>query len=285
MNLQWFPGHMAKTRRLMTESLKIIDVAAELLDARLPLSSRNPEIDRILGGKPRVILLNKADMADPAATKQWVAYFRAKGYETVEVSCATGQGVNRLSALARNALAEKIQRDKARGINRSVKIMVCGIPNVGKSSFINCAAGRAAARTGDRPGVTRGKQWLRLPSGVELLDMPGILWPKFDNEEVALRLAYTGAIRDEIIDVEELACSLLGFLRENYPEQLTQRYKLEETAGLEDYQVLEMLAKKRGFLVSKGEFDTFRAANILLDEFRGGKLGRITLELPEAPNR
>lgn len=281
MNLQWFPGHMAKTRRLMTESLKITDLAAELVDARLPLSSRNPEIDKILSGKPRIVILNKADMADENANKKWAEYFKSKGIHAIETSCATGKGFNLLTSYAKRALEEKISRDKNRGITRNIKIMVCGIPNVGKSSFINRLAGRAAAKTGDRPGVTRGKQWLRLDSGIELLDMPGILWPKFEDRGAALKLAFTGAIKDEIMDIEELACYLIDFLKKNYAENLINRYKLDSLACLENYEILQMIGKKRGFLISGGEVDTLRAANILMDEFRGCRLGRITLELPE----
>ncbi len=281
MNLQWFPGHMTKTRRMMTESLKIIDVAAELLDARIPMSSRNPEIDKILKNKPRIVVLNKSDMSDPEANKKWIEYFEKQGIYAVEVSCTTGKGINKISEYAKRALNDKIERDKERGINRSVKIMLCGVPNVGKSSFINRVAGKAVTKTGDRPGVTRGKQWLRLPSNVELLDMPGILWPKFESEEVALHLAFTGAIRDEIMDVEEIACRLIELLRQRYPKNLTERYKLDDFEGLTDYEILEMIAQKRGFLSKGKELDTFRAANILLDEFRGCKLGNLTLELPE----
>ncbi len=280
MNLQWFPGHMAKTRRLMGESLKIIDVAAELVDARLPLSSRNPEIDKILENKPRVIILNKSDMADEKTNKEWINYFASQNIKAIEVSCATGKGINQLVPAARAALKDKIERDKKRGINRSTKIMVCGIPNVGKSSLINRIAGRAATKTGDRPGVTKGQQWLRMGDGMELLDMPGILWPKFESDDVALKLAFTGAIKDEIMDVEELACRLIDFLKENYKENLVTRYKLDEIADLKNYEILEMIAKKRGFLISGGELDTLRAANILMDEFRGCKLGRISLESP-----
>ena len=272
---------MAKTRRLMTESLKITDVAAEILDARIPISSRNPEIDKILKNKPRIVVLNKSDMSDPEANKRWIEYFEKQGIHAIAVSCATGNGINKISEYAKRALSDKIARDRERGINRSVKIMLCGIPNVGKSSFINRVAGRAVTKTGDRPGVTRGKQWLRLPSGVELLDMPGILWPKFESSEVALHLAFTGAIKDEIMDIEELACCLIAYLKLHYPENLKSRYKLDDITGLEDYEILEMIAAKRGFLISGGEKDTYRAANILIDEFRGCKLGNITLELPE----
>ncbi len=281
MNLQWFPGHMAKTRRLMADSLKIVDIAVEILDARIPMSSRNPEIDKILRGKPRVVVLNKSDMADPAATKLWVDYFAKKGIAAIEVSCTTGKGINKLTDYAGSQLKEKIERDSKRGISRSIKIMLCGIPNVGKSSFINRVAGKAVTKTGDRPGVTKGKQWLRLASGVEMLDMPGILWPKFESEDVALKLAFTGAIRDEIMDVEELACLLIKFLREKYPQNLCERYKIELKEDYSDYEVLELIAKSRGFLLKKGELDTLRAANILLDEFRGCKLGNITMEIPD----
>ena len=281
MNLQWFPGHMAKTRRMMTDSLKLVDIAAELLDARIPMASRNPEIDKILRGKPRVVILNKSDMADPAANKLWIEYFAKKGITAIEVSCATGKGINKLGSYAEKVLKDKIERDKNRGINRSIKIMLCGIPNVGKSSFINRVAGRAATKTGDRPGVTRGKQWLRLDNGMELLDMPGILWPKFESEDVALKLAFTGAIRDEIMDSEELACLLIKFLREKYLSNLCERYKLDDITDLTDYEVLMHIAEKRGFLLKKGEFDTLRAANILLDEFRDCRLGNITMETPD----
>ncbi|MBR5587012.1 MAG: ribosome biogenesis GTPase YlqF [Clostridia bacterium] len=281
MNLQWFPGHMAKTRRMMQDSLKLCDIAAELLDARIPMASRNPEIDRILGKKPRVVILNKSDMADPETNKAWIEYFAKKGIAAIEVSCATGKGINKLSAYAEKVLKEKIERDKQRGITRSIKIMLCGIPNVGKSSFINRVAGKAVTKTGDRPGVTRGKQWLRLDNGVELLDMPGILWPKFESDDVALKLAFTGAIRDEIMDVEELACLLIKFLRERYESNLIGRYKLENITDLTDYEVLIQIAEKRGFLLKKGEFDTLRAANILLDEFRDCRLGNITMETPD----
>lgn len=280
MNLQWFPGHMAKTRRLMAESLKIVDIVAELVDARLPLSSRNPEIDKIIGAKPRILILNKVDMADESATLKWKNYFEKLGVPVVTVSSINGKGIDKIYKALDEALKEKRNRDMARGINRSVKMMVCGIPNVGKSSLINKIAGRAGAKTGDRPGVTKAQQWIRLKDGIELLDMPGVLWPKFDSEDVALRLAYTGAIKDEIMDVEELACLLLEFLRSNYPEELKNRYKLESIEDKKGYEIMEDICLKRGFLLGKGELDYFRCANILLDEFRGCKIGKITLELP-----
>ena len=280
MNLQWFPGHMAKTRRLMGESLKIVDIVAELVDSRLPLSSRNPEIDKIVGNKPRILIMNKADMADENATESWRRFFEKQGLVVIAVNSLNGKGLEKIGKALDSALKEKKERDAGRGINRSVKMMVCGIPNVGKSSLINKIAGRAGAKTGDRPGVTKSQQWIRLKDGIELLDMPGVLWPKFDSEEVALRLAFTGAIKDEIMDVEELACILLGYLRDNYPQALCERYKLENIEELQNFEIMEQICKKRGFLLGKGEFDYFRCANIVLNEFRDCKIGKITLELP-----
>lgn len=282
MNIQWFPGHMTKAIRMMEENLKLIDVVVELVDARLPQSSRNPKVDELVGSKPHLILLNKSDIADPEATKAWVKYFSQKGIAAVAVSSTTGKSLNFVFDKCRELLSDKIEKQKEKGIvNRSIKIMVCGVPNVGKSSFINKLSGKKSAVTGDRPGVTKGKQWIRLANNFELLDTPGILWPKFDDEEVGLRLAFTGAVKDEIIDVEELACHLLVFLKNNYPNALAERYKMTETDGLEGYELLEYLGRKRGFVVSGGEIDTERAAHILLDEFRGAKLGCITLEKPE----
>ncbi len=281
MNLQWFPGHMARTRKMMAESLKITDVAAELIDARLPLSSRNPEIDKILEGKPRILVLNKIDMADDKATALWIKYFKNKGLNVIAVNSVTGKGLEKISAVLDTALESKRARDAARGINRSVKMMVCGIPNVGKSSFINKIAGRAGAKAENRPGVTKDKQWIRLKDGIELLDMPGVLWPKFDSEKVALRLAFTGAIKDETMDIEELACKLLSFLSENYETALCGRYKLESANGKPGYEILEDICKKRGFLLGKGEYDYYRCANIVLNEFRDCKIGKFTLEFPE----
>lgn len=280
MNLQWFPGHMAKTRRLMGESLKIVDIVAELVDSRLPLSSRNPEIDKIVAGKPRILIMNKADMADENATESWRKYFEKQGMVVITVNSLSGKGLEKIGKALDVALKEKKERDAGRGINRSVKMMVCGIPNVGKSSLINKIAGRAGAKTGDRPGVTKAQQWIRLKDGIELLDMPGVLWPKFDSEDVALRLAFTGAIKDEIMDVEELACVLLGYLRDNYPQALCERYKLSDIEDLQNFEIMEEICKKRGFLLGKGEFDYFRCANIVLNEFRECKIGKITLELP-----
>ena len=282
MNIQWFPGHMTKAIRMMQDNLKLIDLVVELVDARLPLSSRNPKVDELIGNKAHLLLLNKADIADPSVTKQWEDYFRSKGIETATVSSTGGKSLNFVFDKCKKLLSEKIEKEKEKGIvNRSIKLMVCGVPNVGKSSFINKLSGKKSAITGDRPGVTKGKQWIRLNNNFELLDTPGILWPKFDDEEVGLRLGFTGAVKDEILDVEELACHLLVFLRDNYPDSLTQRYKMTDFDSLEGYELLELLGRKRGFVVSGGEIDTERAAHILLDEFRAAKLGCITLEKPQ----
>lgn len=281
MNIQWYPGHMTKAKRMMNENMRIIDLVIEIVDARLPLSSRNPEIDDIVGNKPRLMLLNKADIADSKINKEWEEYFAKKGVPAYAVSSTQGKGFGFVFDKCRELLKDKIDKDMQKGIkNRAIKLMICGVPNVGKSSFINKLSGRKSAITGDRPGVTKGKQWIRLKNNFELLDTPGILWPKFDDEEVGLKLAYTGAIKDEIMDTEELACKLLLFLRENYPEALAQRYKMTDIDGLQGYELLELLGKKRGFVVSGGEIDTERAAGILLDEFRGAKLGNISLERP-----
>ena len=281
MNIQWFPGHMTKTRRMIEENIKLVDIVVELVDARIPLSSRNPQIDEIVGTKPRLMLLNKSDIADSSLNKEWEQYFSAKGIATMIITSTGGKNFNNVLEKCRSILKDKIEKDKERGIvNRAIKMMVVGVPNVGKSSFINKLSGKKSAKTGDRPGVTTGKQWIRLANGFELLDTPGILWPKFEDQEVGLKLAYTGAIRDEVIDTEELACYFLEYLRDNYPEALTNRYKMTDMAGLKGYELLELLGRKRGFVISGGEIDTLRAASVLLDEFRGAKLGNITLERP-----
>lgn len=281
MNLQWFPGHMTKTRRMIEENLKLIDVVIELVDARIPLSSRNPQIDEIVKGKPRLLLLNKADIASAEQNKAWVRYFEEQGISAMAISSTGGKGFGEIAVRCRALLKDKIARDKEKGIvNRPIKIMVVGVPNVGKSSFINKLSGRKSAKTGDRPGVTTGKQWIRLDNGLELLDTPGILWPKFEDQQVGLKLAYTGAIRDEVVDIEELACHFLLLLKENHKEELKTRYKMEDIEELDGYEMLCLLGRKRGFVVSGGEIDTLRAAAVLLDEFRGAKLGNITLETP-----
>ena len=282
MNLQWYPGHMTKTRRQIQEDLKLIDVVLEVIDARAPVSSRNPDFDALFAGKPRIVVINKTDLANPDATKAWKIWYAVKAKAVIESNSLTGAGISQIPAAARQAVADRLERDAARGRQRPVRMMVVGIPNAGKSSVINRLCGRASAKTGDRPGVTRGKQWVRLKNGLELLDTPGILWPKFDDERTALHLAYIGSIKDEIMDTETLCCSLLEFLRDNYPEALSQRYKLEgiDLTALAGYEILGTVAKKRGFVVSGGELDTLRAANIVLDEFRAAKIGRVTLELP-----
>lgn len=282
MDIQWFPGHMTKTKRMMQENQKLIDIVVELVDARIPMSSRNPSIDEIFPSKPRLLLMNKSDIADEKLNEEWKKYFENKGIMTRSISSTTGKSLNDIFASCKEILKDKLEHDKARGlVNRPIKIMVVGIPNVGKSSFINKLSGRKSAVTGDRPGVTKGKQWIRLQNGFELLDTPGILWPKFEDVSVGEKLAFTGAIKDEIMDLEEIAMKLLKLLSENYPETLAARYKMTETDGLEAYELLELLGRKRGFVVSGGEIDTERAAKILLDEFRGAKLGKITLEKPE----
>lgn len=283
MNLQWFPGHMSKTRRMISEHLKLVDVLVEILDARLPLSSRNPEIDKIAGDKLRILVLNKADLADSAATAAWQAYFARQGLTAVPLDSQSGKGFSAFAPAVDRVMKEKIERDRSRGIQRhSVKLMVVGIPNVGKSSFINRLSGRSAAKTGDRPGITTTKQWIRIAGKYELLDTPGILWPKFESPEVAKRIAFTGGIRDEIIDIEELACQLLAYLSERYAAALCARYKLTvDPAQTEPYDLLEEIGRKRGCIVSGGNVDAFRAAALLLDDFRSSKLGAITLELPD----
>ncbi len=284
MNIQWYPGHMAKTKRLIKEKLSLIDVVVELLDARLPLSSRNPDMDELCGNKPRVVALNKSDMADEEVTKLWVEWYAKKGIRAVPICSITGNGIQRLKDEVALAVKDKKERDEARGMTgRSIKMMVVGIPNVGKSAFVNKIAGRAGAITGDRPGVTRSIQWIRVPGGYELMDTPGVLWPKFDDEKTALNLAFTGAIKDEIMDVEELAVKVCGFLRKNYLQQFGERYKFNavDIESLQDYEILELIAKKRGCIISGGDFDYFRASNILLDELRGMKIGKISFERPD----
>ena len=283
MSIPWFPGHMTRTRRNIEQDIKLVDAVVELLDARIPLASGNPDIDMLTHGKPRVTVLNKADMADCAKTDEWVRYFSENGVKTCVTDCQRGKGTAAVLGAVRDVLSEKIKADEERGIKKSIRLMIVGVPNVGKSSFINKISGRSSTKVGDKPGVTRGKQWIRLASGYELLDTPGILWPKFEDESVGLRLAFTGAIKDEIVDPEELACSLIGVLRAGgYEKNLCGRYNLPELSGeITNYEILELIGKNRGFLRSGGVIDTERAAKILLDEFRGCKLGRITLERAE----
>ena len=280
MNIQWYPGHMTKTRRQIEADLKQVDAVCEIVDARIPISSRNPDIDSICAGKPRIIVLNRMDLADPNATKKWAAYFRARGIAVIATDCKTRKGIADFTPAARAACAEKLQRDAARGMNRPLRVMVVGIPNVGKSTLINQIAGRKGAKAENRPGVTRGKQWVTVDSGLLLLDTPGILWPKFEDPEVGMMLAYTGAVKEGVIDLEELACRLMELLHKFYPQTLLDRYKVDAEAGTPGWQLLELAGRKRGYLVSGGEVHLERMAKVLIDEFRGGKLGKFTLEHP-----
>ena len=269
MVYQWYPGHMTKARRAMQEDIKLIDLIIELVDARCPQSSRNPDIDEMGKNKARLILLNKSDLSDPAANRAWTAYFESLGFAVLEINARSGAGMKAIQGKVQEACREKIERDRKRGIlNRPVRAMVAGIPNVGKSTFINSFAGKACAKTGNKPGVTKGKQWIRLNKGLELLDTPGILWPKFEDSSVGVRLAFTGAIRDEVVDIEELAMRLMDYLGKNYPKAIEERYKLTVSEEDDGYALLEKAGRKRGFLISGGEVDTERMAKILLDEYR-----------------
>lgn len=280
--IQWFPGHMAKTRRLIAANLKLVDAVAEIVDARAPMSSRNPEMDHMTKGKPRIVLLNKSDLADDKATGMWISYFKNNGAEAVSVDCKSGKGLkNLLPTIKKSVLAELMEKRRRSGMSgAAVRLMIVGIPNVGKSSLINRMAGSKRAKVEDRPGVTRTKQWVKLDSNTELLDMPGVLWPKLEDQEAAVRLAFTGAISDDILDIEALAMNLLYFLAENYPQSLRDRYKIEFDENESGLSLLERVGKKRGMMISGGGINTERAAITVLDEFRSGKLGRITLELP-----
>ena len=288
-SLSWFPGHMTKTRRMVASEIGSMDAVCEIIDARIPRASRNPDLDDLTAGKPRIVVLNRVDQADPKATKQWAAWFRAQGYAVLEVDAKSGAGVKQFAPAVRALLADKLRAYAEKGMTgRVVRVMILGIPNVGKSTFINKVAGRKTAKTEDRPGVTRSKQWVPIDRNLELLDTPGILWPKFDDQSVGMNLAYTGAVKDDILDVETLGCHLMAYLGEHYPDALKTAYKLstlpereaEENDISYGYRLLEAAGKKRGFLISGGEVDTERMAKILLDEFRSAKLGRFTLELP-----
>ena len=281
MNIQWYPGHMTKTRRQIEADLKQVDAVCEIVDARIPISSRNPDIDSICGNKPRIIVLNRMDLADPNATKKWSAFFKAKGMAVVATDCKSRRGIADFTPAARMACAEKLERDAARGMSRPLRVMVVGIPNVGKSTLINQISGRKGAKAENRPGVTRGKQWVSVDSGLLLLDTPGILWPKFEDPEVGMMLAYTGAVKEGVIDLEELACRLMELLNRYYPATLLERYKVEAPQGTPGWELLEMAGRKRGYLISGGEVHSERMAKVLIDEFRSGKLGKFTLEMPE----
>lgn len=279
MNLQWYPGHMTKAKRQMQEDLKLIDLIIELVDARISLSSRNPDIDELGKNKARLILLNKSDLADERYNEQWSAYFQKKGFYVVKVNAKSGAGLKSIQGVIQEACKAKIERDRRRGIkNRPIRAMVVGIPNVGKSTFINSYAGKACAKTGNKPGVTKGKQWIRLNKTLELLDTPGILWPKFEDQEVGKRLAFIGSIKDEILNLEELSLELLDYIRTNYPGLLNTRYGIEEEGT--PVSLLEAVADKRKCLIRGQEIDYAKAAGIVMEEFRNGKIGRITLEFP-----
>lgn len=281
VSVQWFPGHMAKTRRLIKESLPLIDCVAEIIDARIPVSSRNPELDTLCASKPRILLLNKSDLADPDVTSQWIDYYKSKGFLPLAADCKSGKGLNQFIPLVKQILKDKIDRNISKGMaGKKIRIMVAGIPNCGKSTFINHMVGSNRLKTEDRPGVTRTRQWIDLGRGVEMMDTPGMLWPKFEDPAVGERLAFCGAVKDDVVDKELLARRLLEELAKSYPESLRARYKIKEDLPEDGAELLMLIGRKRGMLISGGEVDTERAANIVLDEFRSGKLGRITLEKP-----
>ncbi|RHV52481.1 ribosome biogenesis GTPase YlqF [Lachnospiraceae bacterium OM04-12BH] len=280
MNYQWYPGHMTKAVRMMQENIKLIDLVIELVDARTPMSSKNPDIDSLAGNKARVILLNKADLADPAGNAEWTEYFKKKGFHVLEINARTGAGVRAVQGLVQEACKEKIERDRRRGIkNRPIRAMVVGIPNVGKSTFINAFAGKGCTKTGNKPGVTKGKQWIRLNQNLELLDTPGILWPRFENQQVGERLAMIGSINDEILHADELAAAILIYLYEHYQGKIRERYETEESGDA--YAMLKEISIQRKCFLKGEEPDLLRTSRIIVDDFRGGRLGRITLESPE----
>lgn len=281
-NIQWFPGHMTKTRRMIAANLPMVDAVVEILDARIPMSSRNPDMDGMVGSKPRLFILNKADMADPQMTDKWIAYFRKQGISAISMDCKSGRGVKNFTGAVEQLLAPLLEKRKNAGMTGApIRLMIVGIPNVGKSSFINRMAQSKRAKVEDRPGVTRTKQWVKIGSNMELLDMPGVLWPKFDDQDVAKRLAFTGAINDDVVDIETLAMLLLEYMAGHCPLALESRYKMKEFTEMGGIELLEEMGRKRGMLISGGEVNTERAAITLIDEYRSGKLGRITLESPE----
>lgn len=282
--IQWFPGHMTKTKRQIQSSLKLVDAVAEIIDARIPVSSRNPDLAKLVQNKPRVILLNKCDMANQTATKMWIDYFKKQNLVAIPVDCKSGRGFDKFAPAVNTVMSHKIARLKEKGmVNPTIRIMIVGIPNVGKSSFINKMVKKNRAKVEDRPGVTRGNQWYTIAKNLEMLDTPGVLWPKFDDKTVGEHLAFTGAVKDQILDIELLAVRLLDFIKELKPADFITRFKLEneDIENIDSYELLKMIGKKRGMLVSGGEIDTERAAIMLLDEFRSAKLGRITVEMPQ----
>lgn len=281
-SIQWFPGHMAKTRRLMQKNISLVDAVVEITDARIPQSSRNPEMDRLVGKKPRLVILNKCDAADDRITSIWLDYYKNRNILALAMDCRSGKGINKFLPTLKELLKDQIASWQQKGmVGRPIRIMIVGIPNVGKSSFINRMAKSKRAKVEDRPGVTRGKQWVSLGSELELLDMPGVLWPKFEDKLVGERLAFTGAVKDDIMDMEHLASRLLQFLNENYPKLILERYSVETVENEEGYDILQKIGKKRGFLISGGEINTERAAITVMDEFRSGKIGKLTLEKPQ----
>ena len=283
MNIQWFPGHMTKAQRMIEENIALVDAVCEILDARIPYSSRNPDIDRLAGDKPRLIIINRTDLADPNLTARWRRYFEAQGLAILETDAKSGKGVSGFAPAVRRMLKDKLAAYEAKGqVGRPLRVMILGIPNVGKSTFINKVAGRKAAIAGDKPGVTRGKQWINIDQGLDLLDTPGILWPKFDSQEVGEMLAITNAIKADVLDKETLGANFMLRLREMYPKAIEERYKFTPDPDMNGFDLLEQAAKKRGFLVSRGEYDIERMANTLLGEYHDGKLGRLTLEAPDA---
>lgn len=283
-NIQWFPGHMTKTKRQIQASLKLVDAVAEIIDARIPVSSRNPDLDSIIQNKPRVVLMNKCDMADPSSTQKWINYFKNNGIVAIPIDCKTGRGINKFVSSVNEVLKEKVEKQKVKGLlNPTVRVMIVGIPNVGKSTFINRISKNRKAKAEDKPGVTRGNQWFTINKGFEVLDTPGVLWPKFEDKIVGERLAFTGAVKDQIMDTELLAMRLLDFLKVEKNPIFVERFKLqnEPIEDIESYELLELIGRKRGMLISGGEIDTERAAIMLLDEYRSAKLGKYTFELPE----
>ena len=277
--VQWFPGHMAKTRRKIKESLPLVDAVTEIVDARVPVSSHNPEISEIISGKPRIVILNKCDVADENATRKWINYFKSQGVAAIAADCKSGKGLNLYRPLIKEVLADKIKSYEEKNMQgRALRVMVVGIPNTGKSSFINRMAGKKRAEVADRPGVTRHNQWFVIGDGIELLDTPGVLWPKFEDPAVGDKLAFIGSVKDDILDVESLAVRFLEVMKNDYPERLTERYKITGFEEKEPYEILEMIGRKRGMLISGGEINTERAATTILDEYRAGRLGKITLD-------
>ena len=285
-SIQWFPGHMAKTRRLMRESLRLVDIVVEVIDARIPISSQNPELPGLVGQKPRIVLLNKCDAADDAVTRDWCSYYKEQGVVAIPTDCRSGKGIKQFVPAVKEVLRPLLERRAQKGMQGApIRMMIVGIPNVGKSSFINRMAGSRRTKVEDRPGVTRGRQWVNLENGIDLLDMPGVLWPKFEDKRVGEYLAFTGAVKDNVVDIELLSMRLLELLNGRYHRLLCDRYKLtdEETAEIEAYDLLKLVARKRGMLQPGGEANTERAAIAVLDEFRSGKIGKITLETPQKP--